>query len=800
MFEKTKSITIQGGYFEHPTTLELFKDKHCLSIVYGRNGSGKSTIAKAFRQFVNKDTESQIEEGYVSYSLSTDAEIPDNKKPSVFIFDEEFVRENVRLKGKGLETIVMMGEQVELEELIEQKKSVLIKFEEELEKLTKKQEKYDNEKENISPRFYFNKIRDALRVDGGWADIDRDLKGNTIKSRITEDVINKLLVLDEPDENYDVLHNRVLSNLNLFRESKNAQELSWLKANVTVPSELDNLATLLVKPLDRPKLTDREKRLLSLLVQHTQYSTDATKQLLAEDFPFCPLCLREITVLDKKSIAQTLTHILNEEANNYEVLLNTELITFAPIEITFPQFGGTLNEHELKEAQIALINLNKMLSEIRLKINQRKSDIYTPLVSPFSEEDFVVYKETVISWAKALDTLEECVKRFNISVNKRAQLYQQIRVENDMLARKLYSDLILGYKLSRKNSSTNKKNLDSKKEECEKVRREIKELKAQAESVNIALDYINDGLKYVFYSNNKAKLIAEDGCYKLKINGKNVPPRKISVGERNVLGLCYFFARLFSNKKKDERYNAEMLIIIDDPVSSFDYGNRLGVLSLLRHQFSQISRGNTNSRILVLTHDLRSAFDLVKVRSELNNGQSTRDNFLELSNKQIKNRRISNEYRNLLEFVYIYAKNSSKEDDDHIEASIGNVMRRVIEAFSSFCYNMSFEKMMCYEGVLKSIPKEKRTYYENFMSRLALNGESHMKEPVYELNHITPYLTKEEKVQTAKSLLLFLKYVNEEHLTCYLTSTKVNDEDRISEINKWMKDESVWINNDGYDY
>lgn len=63
----------------------------------------------------------------------------------------------------------------------------------------------------------------------------------------------------------------------------------------------------------------------------------------------------------------------------------------------------------------------------------------------------------------------------------------------------------------------------------------------------------------------------------LKINGKSVKPKKISVGERNVLGLCYFFAKLFGGKTEATKYSSEYLIVIDDPVSSFDYGNRVGV-------------------------------------------------------------------------------------------------------------------------------------------------------------------------------------------------------------------------------
>ena len=64
MFEEFRKITIQGGYYEESTDLELFRgNKTPLSIVYGRNGSGKTTIAKAIRQLIGKDTEQQTEEG-----------------------------------------------------------------------------------------------------------------------------------------------------------------------------------------------------------------------------------------------------------------------------------------------------------------------------------------------------------------------------------------------------------------------------------------------------------------------------------------------------------------------------------------------------------------------------------------------------------------------------------------------------------------------------------------------------------------------------------------------------------------
>ena len=782
MFENFKTIKIKGGCFDSETELELFK-KDALSVIYGRNGSGKTTIANCIGELAKSD-----EEKSVDFSVTSPATISIDKKNSIFIFNEDFVREQVRVENDGIHTIVMLGEQVELDKQIAKKKEDLTKLEEELNQLNEIQKKYDDAKEYISPLYYFNQIRDALRTDGGWADIDRDVKGHAVKSRITEDLINALLNLEEPTENYDTLRNRVRDNLNLYRESEDAQELTWIKGLVLLPDSLEQLIELLMKPLDKPKLTEREHRLLALLTQHPEHSTEETKRMLAENWSFCPMCLREITEIDKATIAQTLTHILNKKAKQYEDLLRTELNKFAIIESSLPVFKGSLNEPELKMAQTALSNLNQILHRVLQKINQRKNDIYTSLKEPFSKEECIAYREAVITWVKALDVLEECVKRFNDSVNKRNKLSKQIRTENNLLARKQHSTLLQNFKQAKEKSAKNQELLIDKREAHESIQSEIRCLKAQKERTDIALDYINHELQYVFYSKRKVTLEPGEGCYKLKINGKAVKPKKISVGERNVLGLCYFFAKLFGGKTEATKYSSEYLIVIDDPVSSFDYGNRVGVMSLLRFQFGNILKGNVNSRILVLSHDLHSIFDLLKIRGEVIQGKAGDRSFMELTKNKLEIKNFRNEYKKLIECVYSYAVDTNKNDPDEIlEIGIGNIMRRMLEAFSSFCYNVSFENMLRKEDILLSIPETKRSYYGNFMYRLTLNTESHMEESAYTLNSITSFFTREEKIQTAKSVLLFLLYINKSHLKAYL-----NDE-QLTQIEKWKIDEDDWI-------
>ena len=782
MFESFKKISIKGGCFDSITELELFK-KDPVSIIYGRNGSGKTTIAYSIGELTKA-----IDERNSDFIISSDTPISEDKKDCVFIFNEDFVREQVRVEKDGINTIVMLGEQVELDEKITKLKDDLLKLQDEYKKLAEEKDKYENASLSVSPSYYFNQIRDGLRSDGGWADIDRDLKGNVQKSRINDDVVNRLMSLEEPTEDFETLRERVITDLNLYQESENAQPIIWTQIEPKLPDSLVDVSELLAKPLDAPVLSDREQRLIKLLSTQSRYATEDAQRLLESDWDICPVCYRDLTNTDKNELVQILTHILNKEASEYKRLLQEALDIFIKIDTELPVFGGNLNDKELNGALIARTNINEILQIVRDRINQRNKNIYQGIEKPFSDDELKIYSDALAVWINALQTIENCVTKFNESVKKRNILFNNVRKNNDLLARKQLSALFYGYKQALANSDKNRKALLEKDKECKTIQEQIKELQSQKERTDIALSYINQELQYVFYSNRKVKLEPGDGCYKLKINGKSVKPKKISVGERNVLGLCYFFAKLFGGKTTSNKYATEYLIVIDDPVSSFDYGNRIGVMSLLRYQFGNIIRGNTGSRILVLSHDLHSIFDLVKIRNEVIAGKNSDRSFMELRNNKLEVKSVRNEYKKLLDSVYAYASNSETNDpDETLEISIGNIMRRLLEAFSSFCYDDSFEKMLRKDDILLKIPENKRIYYGNFMYRLTLNTESHMEESIYSLDSLISCITRDEKVQTAKSILLFLSYINDSHLSAYLS------EEQLLEIEKWKSEEDSWV-------
>ncbi|MCF0197441.1 MAG: AAA family ATPase, partial [Bacteroidaceae bacterium] len=104
MFKNAKSIHIEGGCYNEGVDLQNILSQH-LNIVYGRNGSGKSSLATAIYNYAN-DTQD------AKFTLSFSPELPDEARSRMFVFNEDFVINNVKLAEDGLTQFAMIGEQV----------------------------------------------------------------------------------------------------------------------------------------------------------------------------------------------------------------------------------------------------------------------------------------------------------------------------------------------------------------------------------------------------------------------------------------------------------------------------------------------------------------------------------------------------------------------------------------------------------------------------------------------------------------------------------------------------------------
>lgn len=85
------------------------------------------------------------------------------------------------------------------------------------------------------------------------------------------------------------------------------------------------------------------------------------------------------------------------------------------------------------------------------------------------------------------------------------------------------------------------------------------------------------------------------------------PKEALSYGEKNALALVLFMHEAISRPKA--------LVILDDPISSFDYDKRYGILfSLFSRSCGIFSNNLANRTVLITTHDPLVVCDLIKIR------------------------------------------------------------------------------------------------------------------------------------------------------------------------------------------
>ncbi|MDY2724940.1 MAG: AAA family ATPase, partial [Candidatus Onthovivens sp.] len=113
---KGLKIRDNSTYFSEETNIDLFWDeatpvngRKYYSIVYGKNGSGKTTISDIFYNYKNKSKEYELLNFYDD--SDTLVELP---KESIFVFNEQFIDDFVKVSedNDSLHAIVLLGKTV----------------------------------------------------------------------------------------------------------------------------------------------------------------------------------------------------------------------------------------------------------------------------------------------------------------------------------------------------------------------------------------------------------------------------------------------------------------------------------------------------------------------------------------------------------------------------------------------------------------------------------------------------------------------------------------------------------------
>ena len=776
MLNSIASIKLQGANFESPTIIKLFDpvDEGKIktikaTLLYGRNGTGKSTIAKAFRK-VSGEVLPIIQEVSIKDKDENDIDINDDDKAKIYVFDEDYVYRNVRIQEDHLDTIIMLGQSVDLSEKIEELSHQMEEINKSLDEQSKLCNKYSDRTNPLSPFFYLDSIKRNLQGDDKWSGRERLIKGQKVNVPVRDETYKQFVDLSPVKTREELLN-----DYNNKIEILNQKQSGSMEIKQSVPEipvlyfsyDDEQVRFLLGKKIEQPALSDREKYLLELSkTDGVVKLSDRLSYFKSDKTDICSFCLQPLSSQYKKDLIISIEKILSRAVEDHKKEIEKQKYKELDLDLTpFAKLEGC----------DSCCDLIRQINDQILRNNQ---DLQRKYDNPYEiiEIDVTSIKELIIKLNDALENLEKERDRYNLDALNTDDLKKcLIQINGGIAFYDIRENVILYNKYYHEMQEANEKKIELMNQQ-NAIKSEIESLEAKKRNVNIALDSINACLKYIFFSDDRLKIEYLDGVYKLFSRGKSVKPSDVSVGERNIIALSYFFTNIMENQEANATYNKEHLLVIDDPISSFDMENKIGIMSFLKYKLSRFLEDNQNTKVLLMTHDLSAFYDIHKFLKEIidkckNKGYiyPPKFNCFELSKGaigvfQYKKRQ---EYTELLKIVYNYASEQSSEYD----SVIGNIMRQVLEAFSTFEYKESIENVTRDDYILGLLKDpDYISYFENLMYRLLLHGGSHKEEEIKTMKDYRFFslISETEKRRTAKDILCFMYLLNKEHVVIHL--------------------------------
>ena len=542
-------------------------------------------------------------------------------------------------------------------------------------------------------------------------------------------------------------------------------------------SSLKRICEILLQSVEKPTLSERDQKIFEILTSNAHRKEDIVETFADPKIDICPFCFQPVSPEYKDKLLKTITNIFKKEADFFKD--NIKKLIIPKISRDFSSFSD-LDADLVIEIHKRIEICNATIDEYNKLLEQKYNDVFTPITI-----ESLNLEEKTLQLNEQIKKLEIKRQEFMLAFQKRAELKDQLILLNKKIYKKITESLFLSYESALKKQEEEQSHLAKINACIASIEMKISELKQRKENIFIAIEQINHDLSYVFFSKDRIVLEPHGTSYFLRINGKPVKPKDVSSGERNAIALCYFFTESFRNKNLADAYQGELLFVIDDPVSSFDIGNRIGINSYLKYKLQHVIDGNVNSKVLVFSHDIVTAWDLEKAFLEI---CKSRDNVnycireldgCSLIDFHSKKR---NEYSSLMCKTYDFALN--KSGDSH---TIGNVVRRMLEAFSTFIYRKSIEELS-YAPDIGDLFGNKSSFFNNLMYRLVLHGESHSEDAARSSSDemlCFCYATDDEKQKMAQYIISMLYLLQEKHVLIHL---KEEGPDVRTNLERWLRD------------
>lgn len=634
-----------------------------VTLIYGLNGSGKSTVSGYF--FNPKDDD------YNKCRLIPEEDV------EFLVFNQDYIDETFHNSQTQPGVFTLNNENAEITKLIEENNKTIAKNSKAIEIKNKKIQDSEDSKASIQEKL----INDIWNRS---ANIRRSQISNLVNWMSRKQKFFEAVSKHDSAKEYDFLElEEKYEYLEKFREVK---YIRIPKLILPIISSEEN--SILNSPLLNSSNSCLSKSIEKL--SNSDWVRDGVNYLLDNQCPFCQ------QPLDKERFKQEINNLFDETYN--EVVLD-----ISKIKSRYANWKINLDNYLINFAEAnSLVDetlLSKNLNEIKHHYEKNEKLIEKKLSSP--SEIINISNDSNIT-----NSLEEQVNDINNKITA-----HNTKIENyDTECATLQHDLLSHIKFINE-TSINRYN-EQLKEICdsiEKLNNEVGKIQNEndilqnenrvksSEVVNIeeTINKINDSLLSLGVTGfTLIKHQDDTETYKLHREGHNSSHsvfKTLSEGEKTLISFFYFLEQCKGLRNKDEVIK-DKYIVIDDPISSLSHNYIYEISSMI---FNDLIMKEIAKKFIILTHSLFFFQELVITASSEKNIIKNWNFYRIVKGKysqchQLKRDDLLNEYQSLWQTL----KDAQSGSVNSI--ILPNVMRNILEYYFSFS---------CKKGKLKEVLK-----------------------------------------------------------------------------------------------
>lgn len=653
-----------------------FNNLKKINLIFGPNGSGKTTISRCFK-------ERSIT---ASYDVAED--------PNFFVYNIDYINENF-LSNNELPGIFTLGQNnIALENKIK-------KLEAEIEDAQRKIEDDikllgpTEESSELSTGLFseLSKLNDTFE-NRIWVK-KKELDDLSLKNYIGPYRGSKKSFSNYLISQYEKIKGSKSEKLKEIRDLEN--EAKQLELNNKNPIEFLNtieiplLEKLIKSDIFQTKIIGRSDIDIAALIDSLNNS-DWIKQgliYLEKSKNVCPFC--------QQRISSDLTCKINEYFDNsydeqIKVLKNAETqfkSIFSDIEHLFAHLSS-LSREFVESSEIL-----ELYSQIQLEFKDNLSSISEKIKNPSQIVKLTFSENLYTSFNLQIEKVNEKIEKYNdlianVNDNKtRIQKELWCTLVND--SKEEIEDFLKDKSSKEDEISKLQLNIETNKTHKHKIETELIQLKKQTTSCIPTMESINHQLILLGFTGFKLELAKNNISYQLvRNNTEKASISSLSEGERNFLSFLYFCNSFSDIPKKQNN-----ILVIDDPVSSLDSDVAYLVSTMIKRIFVQLVENKSNfSQVFVSSHNLF----FFKEISEMQGIKSVKKNssFFVLKKDDNITSIIyyeENPIKSSYEMLWLEYFSYLKDKDNGGKVPCLNVMRRILEYYFQFIGNKKINKL-----------------------------------------------------------------------------------------------------------